>query len=504
MYRLAASAALALAVVLVSAVVTTQAAHAQTVTTLYSFCSQSGCKDGESLSSGLVQGPDGNFYGTTTGGGANNNASLCQNIGCGTVFRITPTGELTTLYNFCSLTNCADGNNPIAPLVLATDGNFYGTMPYGGAGSNCSLQDNPRRCGTIFRITPKGKLTTIYSFCSLTNCVDGDDPQGSLIQAADGNLYGTTQYGGLYANGNNGTVFKITLSGTLTTLYSFCTVVHINCDDGERPTVGLVQATNGDFYGTNDGGGAHNKGTLYKITPGGKLTTLHTFHGSADGEAPSGLAQAIDGKLYGTTYAGGAYGSGTVFSVTIGGTLTTLYSFCAQSGCPDGANPQHGVVPATDGNLYGTVNSAGPSGGNLFKITPSGTLTTLYSFCQQSGCPDGNIPVGLVQTTDGNFYGTTNAGGAHDGGTVFSLSVGLGPFVEILPAAGKVGSRVGILGTDLTGATSVTFNGVAATFTVVSPSLITTTVPASATTGEVQVVTPSGKLSSNAAFHVVP
>jgi uncharacterized repeat protein (TIGR03803 family) len=162
------------------------------------------------------------------------------------------------------------------------------------------------------------------------------------------------------------------------------------------------------------------------------------------------------------------------------------------------------VVPATDGNLYGTVNSAGPSGGNLFKITPSGTLTTLYSFCQQSGCPDGNIPVGLVQTTDGNFYGTTNAGGAHDGGTVFSLSVGLDPFVEILPAAGKVGSRVGILGTDLTGATSVTFNGVAATFTVVSPSLITTTVPASATTGEVQVVTPSGKLSSNAAFHVVP
>lgn len=499
MYRLAASAALALAVVLVSAVVTTQAAHAQTVTTLYSFCSQSGCKDGESLSSGLVQGPDGNFYGTTTGGGANNNASLCQNIGCGTVFRITPTGELTTLYNFCSLTNCADGNNPIAPLVLATDGNFYGTMPYGGAGSNCSLQDNPRGCGTIFRITAKGKLTTIYSFCSLTNCADGIAPQASLIQAADGNLYGTAKFGG--AN-SDGTVFKITTSGTFTTLYSFCSVEF--CNDGSEPTVGLVQATNGDFYGSTSGGGGHNKGGVFKITASGTLNVVHSFRGLADGEFPSGLAQANNGKLYGTTYAGGAYGSGTVFSVTIGGTLTTLYSFCAQSGCPDGANPQHGVVPATDGNLYGTVNSAGPSGGNLFKITPSGTLTTLYSFCQQSGCPDGNIPVGLVETTDGNFYGTTNAGGAHDGGTVFSLSVGLGPFVEILPAAGKVGSRVGILGTDLTGATSVTFNGVAATFTVVSPSLITTTVPASATTGEVQVVTPSGKLSSNAAFHVVP
>jgi uncharacterized repeat protein (TIGR03803 family) len=162
------------------------------------------------------------------------------------------------------------------------------------------------------------------------------------------------------------------------------------------------------------------------------------------------------------------------------------------------------VVPANDGNLYGTVNSVGTSGGNLFKITPSGTLTTLYSFCEQSGCPDGNNPVALVQTTDGNFYGTTNTGGAHGDGTVFSLSTGLGPFVETLPTSGKVGRRVGILGTDLTGATSVTFNGTAATFTVVSHSLITATVPAGATTGEVQVVTPSGTLSSNVAFRVTP
>jgi uncharacterized repeat protein (TIGR03803 family) len=500
MKRLAASTALALAVVLVSAVVTTQAAQAQTLTTLYSFCVQGGCPDGEFPASGLVRGIDGNLYGTLPYGGGTNNPSLC-NIGCGTVFRITPTGELTTLYSFCALTDCADGSNPFASLVLGTDGNFYGTTPNGGAGSKCSLDVFTAGCGTVFRITPGGKLTTLYNFCSLTNCVDGSLPQASLIQAADGNFYGTTEFGGLYGGGK-GTVFKITPSGTLTTLYSFCAVVVINCNDGQQPSTRLVQASNGDFYGTNIGG-AHNKGTVFKITAGGTLTTLHTFRG-LDGESPSGLAQANNGNLYGTTFAGGAYGAGTVFSITLSGALATLYSFCAQSGCPDGFDPTSGLLQATDGNLYGTVNGGANNGGKLFNITPSGTLTTLYSFCTQSGCPDGSDPVGLTQTTDGNFYGTTGLGGATGSGTVFRLSVGLGPFIEALPSAGKLGRRVKILGRGLKGATNVTFNGAAATFTAVSNSLIITTVPAGATTGKVQVVTPGGTLSSNVAFQVIP
>jgi uncharacterized repeat protein (TIGR03803 family) len=231
--------------------------------------------------------------------------------------------------------------------------------------------------------------------------------------------------------------------------------------------------------------------------------------------------------LYGTTcgYACGSgagtvfQGDGTVFKITPGGTLATLYSFCSQSACADGEYPDAGLVRGTDGNFYGTTYSGGAGanggGGTLFRITPDGTLTTLYSFCSQGTpeypCKDGASPfAGLVQATDGNFYGTTYSGGAsracgtYGCGTVFSLSVGLAPFVETQPTSGWVGAAVKILGTNLTGATRVMFNGHAAVFTVVSSSLITTTVPAGATTGAVEVVTPSGALSSNVPFRVVP
>jgi uncharacterized repeat protein (TIGR03803 family) len=200
------------------------------------------------------------------------------------------------------------------------------------------------------------------------------------------------------------------------------------------------------------------------------------------------------------------------------GKLTTLYNFCSQGGypnCPDGAMPFAGLIQATNGDLYGTTEQGGDNPceaglgcGTVFKITPSGTLTTLYSFCSQGGypnCPDGAIPfAGLIQATNGDLYGTTSQGGyaAYGYGTIFSLSVGLGPFVETLPTSGKLGKTVKILGTDLTGAASVTFNGAPAAFTVASASEITTTVPAGATTGIVQVVTPLGSLSSNVPFRV--
>jgi uncharacterized repeat protein (TIGR03803 family) len=224
----------------------------------------------------------------------------------------------------------------------------------------------------------------------------------------------------------------------------------------------------------------------------------------------AGLVQAANGNFYGTTYIGGTQSLGTVFELTPSGTLTTLYSFCSLGGalCTDGSFPRAALVLATNGALFGTTESGGAGGGGTaFAITPSGTLTTLHNFCSTSAggvdCTDGSDPVaGLVQDTDGKFYGTTLEGGANNYGTVFSISVGLGPFVETRPASGMTGRFVEILGSNLTGTTSVSFNGTAGTFKVVSSTLITTAVPSGAATGTVQVVTPSRTLSSNVPFRV--
>ena len=305
--------------------------------------------------------------------------------GCGTVFKITPSGALTTLYSFCPQSNCTDGSGPFAGLVQAEDGNFYGTTYEGGAGSNC-----PYGCGTVFKVTPSGTLTTLHSFDS----TDGALPQAALVQATDGNFYGTTgERGDSSCPYGCGTVFKITPSGTLTTLHSF------NGSDGSGPEAGLVQATDGNFYGTTQNGGGGfcgggaGCGTVFKITPSGTLTTLHSFSG-ADGYVAFTLVRASDGNFYGTTQEGGAN--------------------CGSDGC-----------------------------GTMFKITPGGTLTTLYNFCAQLNCTDGYYPVaGLVQGTDGKFYGTTSGGGAYRGcyegcGTVFSFSPNPTPsplqFVAVTP-----------------------------------------------------------------------
>jgi uncharacterized repeat protein (TIGR03803 family) len=311
-------------------------------------------------------------------------------------------------------------------------------------------------------------------------------------------LYGTSSNGGI--NGV-GTVFKITPEGKLTTLYSFC--AQTNCTDGANPAAGLIQVPNGDFYGTTGGGGTSDAGTVFKITPKGVLTTLHRFSGT-DGNTPvAGLVRATNGGFYGTTVFGGVYGDGTVFKITAAGVLSTLYSFCALTKCADGANPSAGLTLASDGNLYGTTSGGFILGlnngyGTVFKITPGGKLTTLHSF----HVTDGVGPVGgLVQATNGNFYGTTPEGPGASG-SLFRLSVGLRPFVETQPVSGKVGAPVTILGTDLTGATGVSFNGTAATFKIVSKSEITATVPPGATTGKVTVRTPRRKLLSSIAFRV--
>ncbi|MGO4883214.1 MAG: choice-of-anchor tandem repeat GloVer-containing protein [Bryobacteraceae bacterium] len=496
----------------------------QTIATLHSFVGT----DGQSPAAGLVQGADGNFYGTTEYGGPYTNN--CNPHGCGTVFQMTPSGTLTWIYDFCAAGSpnyCPDGASPQAGLVLASNGDLYGTTAFGGPGCIGSADG----CGTVFQITISGTptLTPIYDFCP-TNCADGYQPLAGLVQGTNGNLYGTTVLGGTSpytttCGGINGcgTVFEITPSGTLTTLYNFC--ADSECTDGLWPYAGLVQATDGAFYGTTYSGGATDSacggcGTVFKITPSGALTTLASFD-SADGQWPAaGLVQATNGDFYGTTSYGGVNSSkvldGTVFKITKTGTLTPLYSFCSVNSptrnCTDGNFPYSALVQATNGDFYGTTSSGGnycKAGGcgTVFKITPSGAMTTVFKF---DGTDGEYSMAGLVQATNGDFYGTASGGGNYcpyssGCGTVFSLSVGLGPFVKTVPNAGKVRSPVTVLGTDLTGATSVTFNGTPATFTVNSTgTAITTTVPAGATTGTVQVAgTPSGTLLSNVPFRVL-
>ena len=204
--------------------------------------------------------------------------------------------------------------------------------------------------------------------------------------------------------------------------------------------------------------------------------------------------QATDGNFYGTTNEGGTNSNGTVFKITPSGVLTTLHNFNGT----DGSGPIVGLVQATDGNLYGTAQLGRVNNnGTIFEITLTGVFTTLHSFIGT----DGNLPQGtLLQATDGNFYRTTTSGGAINNGTFFSLSIGLGPFVKTLPDAASVGTAVEILGTNLAGATSVTFNGTAASFVVFSASNISTTVPVNASTGNVQVMTPAAHYPATSCF----
>jgi len=456
------------------------ALSAQTLTSLASFNGA----DGVEPRASMVQGLDGNLYGTTQSGGANNS---------GTVFKINPDGVLTTLWEFCSLTGCPDGQWP-SQLVPGLNGDLYGTTLLGGATVSC-----PLGCGTVFKITPGGTLTTLHTFCADGDCVDGITPATGLVQANNGSFYGATAEFG--AN-NGGTIFRITPNGIFTTVYNFCEFA--GCSDGASPCAPLIQGMNGNLYGTTQAGGTDNFGTVFKMTPAGSLTVLYSFTsdiGSTNSCPAPGLAQGKNGDLYGATESGGASDAGTLYKVSLQGAFTPLYSF---TGYADGAWPFSSLAPATNGDLYGTTagSFSGP-GGTIFGITPGGAFTTVYSF-PFSG-PEGADPYGgLVQATNGLLYGTTAFGGASNDGTVFSLSVGLGPFVETMPASGVAGTVVKILGTHLTGATSVAFNGTAATFTVVRPSLITTTVPSGATSGSVEIVTPSGTLSSNVPFRVLP
>ena len=377
-------------------------AGAQTETVLYSFCAQPGCMDGTHPQAGLVLDTAGNLYGTTNDGGAN---------GKGTVFEVSGSGTETVLYSFCALSGCKDGYHPHAGLILDTMGNLYGTTYDGGA----------HQAGTVFEISGSAE-TVLYSFCVLSHCRDGYYPRAGLVRDNHGNLYGTTQFNGAYGGG---TVFELSASGTETVLYSFC--AQPGCVDGSGPRAGLVLDTSGNLYGTTYNGGANGKGMVFKVSASGTEAVLYSFcaqSGCPDGSNPlAGLVLDTNGNLYGTTLKGGANGKGTVFEVSASGAETVLHSFCAQPGCRDGSSPQAGLVMDANGNLYGTTYYGGAKRGRgtVFELSPNGTETVLHSF-SANGIDGYNPVAGLVLDTKGNLYGTTLAGGANRGGTVFEVT----------------------------------------------------------------------------------
>ena len=459
------------------------AAQAQTFTTLANLGGVAG-EFPEYMS--LVQGTDGNFYGTTSGGGS----TASGGFGAGTVFKMTPAGTLTTLYTFDFSDEANNGATPWAGLIHASDGNFYGTTK----GNNYY--------GSVFKITPGGALTTLHTFDS----TDGFFPEAPLVQGSDGNFYGTTNAGGA---GRHGTVFKITSSGALTTLHNFCP----NCGalDGAGPMGALIQATDGNFYGTTYGGGAAGSGTVFKMTPAGALTTLYSFSGRDDGLYPSaGLIQAKDGNFYGTNL-------DEAFRLTPAGTLTTLFSF---NGGSDGRVLVTGLTQASDGNLYGTTQAGGTDGyGTVFQLSVAGTLTTLHSFGQTDGA---SPQCGLVQGTGGKLYGTATFGGADDGGTVFSFTLpsatastpaissggivsasAFGGFTAVAPGSwieiygtGLAADSRSWTGADFTGntaptsldGTSVTIGGQSAFIDYISPTQVNVQVPSNTGTGAQPVI----------------
>ncbi len=359
------------------------------LTSLHSFTSD---KDGGAPGT-LVQGSDGYFYGTTEYGGAS---------GDGTVFKISASGVYTSLYSFTGGEVSAGAVSPAA-LVQASDGYLYGTTFLGG-----NFGD-----GTVFRISTNGALTRLHSF---SDGEAGYGPNG-LVQARDGDFYGATYYGG---TGGGGGVFRISTNGVVTPLYSF-----------PGANIGasvLMQASDGYLYGTTVSSCCSNNGasTLYKISTNGAYTGLYAFLNYFDGEGPdSGVVQVSDGTFYGTTSGGGTNGVGTVFRFTTNLELLTMFSFNGTNG----ESVPAGLVQGSDGYFYGTTFQGGQAyeigvgegAGTVFRIGTNGPVTSLYSF---TGGKDGSMPLaGLVQGSDGSFYGTTYEGGAGGSGTVFRLTI---------------------------------------------------------------------------------
>jgi uncharacterized repeat protein (TIGR03803 family) len=442
------------------------AVGAQTYTVLYNLGSKTGDPLNPTRQGSFAQARDGNLYSTSQTGGTN---------GQGTVFRLTPSGAMTVVYSF----DDTHGAQPNGGLTLGTDGYLYGTTYYGGSTG----------FGTIFKITTGGALTSLHTFNGTT---EGNGPLAAPIEGLDGNFYGTTSDGGGEVFG---TVYKMTPAGAVSVLYTF--------GGSDRYPYALALGTDGDFYGTFTGGGTDGYGGIFKITPNGAFTMLNPFDGS-NGQFPeSRIIQASDGSFYGTTNDGGSGSAGVVYEMTRAGVLTDLISF-ANNGL--GYGPYAGLLQATDGNFYGAAESnPGVSLGVIYQLTPSGTHSMLFNLTNTGGAYPGAYPqVPLFQHTTGTIYGDTEGGGTAGMGVLYSLDMGLGPFVSLLPTSAKVGKTVEFLGQGFTGTTAVSFNRTPAAFHVVSDTYLTATVPSGAKTGPVTVATSGGTLTSKTAFQVAP
>jgi len=427
LFILFASAALPVSGALAGVTISTGVAAQRSETVLYSFKNGN---DGSLPFAGLIADGKGNFYGTTqTGGG-----SGCGGQGCGTVFRLAADGTETILYSFRGGT---DGAKPQAGLIADNAGNLYGTTGAGGGS---------RDAGTVFELASDGMETILYTFCSLENCVDGGGPEGGLVMDSSRNLFGATAYGGILGHGGKwcshgcGVVFRLAPDGVETVLHAFK-----GRDDGAAPEGSLIMAGSGDLYGTTPEGGMQSRScreifparcdTVFKIAPDGKERVLYRFCSQpncADGAAPELGTLVMDrqGNLYGTAAYGGARGHGVVFRLAPNGEETVLHDF---QGAPDGLAPLGGLVGDGKGNFYGTTlqggsgtGCAGEIGcGTVFKVARDGAETILYSF-QHGG--DGSFPYGGVMLDGaGSLFGTTGYGG----GTNCSGGYGCGTVFEI-------------------------------------------------------------------------
>jgi uncharacterized repeat protein (TIGR03803 family) len=376
-----------LALLVVLTVALTRLGQAQTFSKLYEF---TGGADGGNPYGSLIQDEKGDLYGTTGLGGA---------YGGGTVFRLHGSKE-SVIYSFKG--TGGDGAGPSSGLIWDKAGNLYGTTPYGGL-LRCGIVG----CGIVFKVSRTGKETVLFQFCKKWPCPEGTHPQGGLVRDSEGNLYGTTMYGG--AEGG-GTVFELDNAGKYTLLYSFPGEMSQN-----TPYAGLIRDNAGNLYGTTLYAVSDNCGCgmVFKVR-GHQETMLYGFSGQPDGMWPYGdLIRDADGNLYGTTQAGGKYscgdvGCGTVFKLDKDGTETILHIFAEDGN--DGVSPVAGLIRDEEGNLYGTTESGGLyGGGTVFKLDKTGKETILHSF---SGGSDGGNPVAaLIRDATGNLYGTASIGG---------------------------------------------------------------------------------------------
>ncbi len=383
------------------------AANAATVTPIYAFSGgtlDGAPNDGANPQATLILNFDGDFYGTTAQGGP---------TGVGTIFQATTAGAETPIHTFTGFGN--DGALPVGNLFPGVtcngpDGFLYGVTAQGGRFNN----------GTIYKVTTSGTYTHLYSF---QGPADGASPQGGLFEGTDGNFYGTAFSGGA---GNSGVVFRITPAGVYTVIHTFSATdaTGINAD-GAGPAAGLVLNIDGNFYGTTTSGGAHGLGVLFRISNSGTFKTLYSFQGIDGADPVATLIPDASGNLFGTTQQGGANSTGEIFEWKHSGSLTVLHSFPSVNSAgvnTDGAYPVANLMWGKHGALYGTASLGGGLGrGTIFSITTGGTFTTLYSF---AGGSDGASPqAGLFPGTDGKLYGTAFTAGAFGFGTIYSLAL---------------------------------------------------------------------------------